>query len=67
MSEGELREAALSGWAAQAPIKALEWLDAKALADYEASGKKLEEGTTVPIKAKHAVGLVLGGQKTGGR
>ena len=57
---GELRRAALSGWASQDPAKAVEWLDAKMLSELEQSGKKLEEGAPVPIEADYAAALIKG-------
>lgn len=64
ISAGELRRAALPGWASTDPLAAAAWLDKKTLEDAESEGKKLEDGAPVRPANDYAAALIKGWAET---
>ncbi len=60
ISVGELRRAALPGWASTDPAAAAKWLDEKTLAEAAEKGTKLEAGAPVRPEADYVAALIKG-------
>ncbi|MGK0187098.1 MAG: hypothetical protein ACI9R3_002884 [Verrucomicrobiales bacterium] len=60
ISGGELRRAALPGWASTDPAAAAAWLDEKTLADATKDGKELKDGDPVRPANDYAAALIKG-------
>ena len=60
ISGGELRRAALPGWASTDPEAAAAWLDKKTLTDLAEEGKKQEDGAPVRPETDYAAALIKG-------
>lgn len=60
ISAGQLRRAALPGWAATDPVAAAAWLDEKTLADAAEEGKEVKDGAAVRPESDYASALIKG-------